>query len=455
MKRSGIMFLAIYLLLLTVPVRAAERQGAVSISPYIGGYSFEGAQHALTRPVYGLRMGYNMTRHLGVEGVLDFVASESTRTGDDFHNYSYHLDLLYNFMPDRMLVPYLAVGGGGITEDRPGGNDTDATVNYGGGLKYYLTESVAVRGDLRHLIRVEGETLNNWEYTVGMSFLFGGVRPAMVTPPAPAARPAAPPPEPEPPLPPPSAAEPAPEKTKYCITMYTLFDINQAVIKEEFRDEVARVGTFMQKFPSTTAVIEGHADEVGTCEHNLELSQKRAESVVNHLVENFNIDRSRLTARGYGKNCPVADNSTDEGRRKNRRIDAVIDCAIDIKGLTPVPDKLCMTLKVEFDQDKSEIKPEFDGEIAKVADFMKQNPDVTAVVEGHTDNVGAPEHNMKLSQMRAESVVNYLVQKFGIDPSRLSAKGFGDTRRIAYNSTPEGRAQNRRVNVILDCVLKK
>ena len=262
-------------------------------------------------------------------------------------------------------------------------------------------------------------------------------------------------PVPEPPLEPVPAAEPTPEMAKYCMTLNILFDIDKAVIRDEYRDEVNRVATFMQKFPTTTAVIEGHTDEVGTDEHNMQLSQRRAESVVNYLVDNFGIDRSRLTAKGYGKTLAGYGSGTEDGRQKNRRVEAIIDCAVDIKGMKPVPDRLCLNLKVQFDTDKGDIKPEANNEIANVADYMKENPTVTALVEGHTDNVGSAEHNMKLSQKRAESVVNYLVDKFGIERSRLSAKGYGDTRRIAYNTTPEGRAKNRRVNVILDCVIKK
>jgi OOP family OmpA-OmpF porin len=62
---------------------------------------------------------------------------------------------------------------------------------------------------------------------------------------------------------------------------------------------------------------------------------------------------------------------------------------------------------------------------------------------------------MKLSQQRAQNVVNYLVDNFGIERSRLSAKGYGATRRISYNNTPEGRQKNRRINAVIDCVVSK
>jgi OmpA-OmpF porin, OOP family len=257
------------------------------------------------------------------------------------------------------------------------------------------------------------------------------------------------PPEPVP------AAEPTPEKMKYCVSLNIEYDINSADIRPQYHDEVAKVGDFMKKYPSTTAVIEGYTDEVGSDDYNLQLSQRRAESVVKSLEDNFGIDATRLSAKGYGKTRPTADNSTNAGMQKNRRIKAIIDCALDVKEIAPPPERLCVTLKVQFDTDSAEIKPHFFDEVDKVGEYMKKYPTTTGVIEGHTDNVGNSEHNMELSRRRAETVVNYLVEKFGIDHSRLSAKGYGSTRSIAYNNTPEGRQKNRRINAIIDCVIEK
>jgi OOP family OmpA-OmpF porin len=250
------------------------------------------------------------------------------------------------------------------------------------------------------------------------------------------------------------AAEPTPGHYKYCITLHGEFDIDQAVIRPEYRDQVAKVGDFMKKYPTTTAVIEGHTDNVGSAQHNLDLSQRRAEAVVNYLVDNYGIDRSRLSAKGYGLTRPVADNGSDEGRQKNRRMEAIIDCVFEVKEIQPT-ERLCMGLVLDFDFGKADIKPQYRGEIAKVADYMKQYPTTTALIEGHTDNIGGYDLNMKLSQQRAENVVKYLADNFGIDRPRLSAKGYGYTRRIAYNNTSEGRQKNRRINAVIDCVIKK
>lgn len=244
------------------------------------------------------------------------------------------------------------------------------------------------------------------------------------------------------------AREPAPGRYKYCLTLHIEFDIDKAYIRPEYHDEVARVGDFMKRFETATAVIEGHTDNIGTNEHNMELSRRRAESVVNYLVEHFGIERSRLTAKGYGSSRPVADNATEDGRQKNRRIEAIIDCAFDLKSIKP-PNYLSMQLLIEFASGNADISPRYRSAMITIGELMKRYPETTALIEGHTDNIGGYEYNMKLSQQRAESVMNYLAENFGIERSRLTAKGFGDTRRVAYNNTPEGRKMNRRINAII------
>jgi outer membrane protein OmpA-like peptidoglycan-associated protein len=236
-----------------------------------------------------------------------------------------------------------------------------------------------------------------------------------------------------------------------CMTLKVQFDIDKYDVKPQYHDDIGRVADFMKKSPATTAVIEGHTDNVGTEEYNLELSQRRAESVAKYLVENFGIESSRLSAKGFGKTQPIADNTTEQGRIKNRRIEAIIDCTL-VKDFVPPPEILCFPFNIEFDTGKADIRPKYRNRLAGVADFMKKYPTTKAVIEGHTDDMGGAEYNMKLSQKRAESVMQYLITNFGIEPSRLSAKGYGDTRRIDYNTTPAGRQHNRRVEAIIDCV---
>lgn len=98
---------------------------------------------------------------------------------------------------------------------------------------------------------------------------------------------------------------------------------------------------------------------------------------------------------------------------------------------------------VFFETNKWDLKAESMVELNRLVDLLSANPDKKIEIGGHTDNVGSDEANLTLSQNRAKSVVDYLVKK-GIDPARLSSKGYGETAPVATNDTEEGRAKNRR-----------
>lgn len=110
-------------------------------------------------------------------------------------------------------------------------------------------------------------------------------------------------------------------------------------------------------------------------------------------------------------------------------------------------DAKIVTHGINFEIDKATILPESMGTLNMVAQVMKDNPDIKFDVEGFTDNTGTPAHNVALSQQRADAVKAQLVS-MGIPASRLTTKGFGDTKPISDNNTPEGRANNRRVEFV-------
>lgn len=115
-------------------------------------------------------------------------------------------------------------------------------------------------------------------------------------------------------------------------------------------------------------------------------------------------------------------------------------------------DALRMELRVFFDNDKSVIKEQYVPEIQKVAEKMNEYPNATASIEGHASRINARSsaaYNQRLSEARANAVKSMLVNQFGIAPTRISTVGYGFTRPIADNATPEGRAMNRRVYAII------
>ena len=106
---------------------------------------------------------------------------------------------------------------------------------------------------------------------------------------------------------------------------------------------------------------------------------------------------------------------------------------------------------VEFDTNKSDIKTKYDEDLNKLGTFLKEWPKAKGEISGHTDNVGTQKYNLKLSQRRAASVKKYLVDKFNIDPERLTTEGYGESKPIASNKTKAGKQQNRRIETNFTC----
>lgn len=102
---------------------------------------------------------------------------------------------------------------------------------------------------------------------------------------------------------------------------------------------------------------------------------------------------------------------------------------------------------IYFDTDKTDIKPESGKTLDEVASLLKIDRALKLEIAGHTDNTGSKEHNMQLSEGRAQAVVEVLVKKYGIDAARLHAKGYGDTKPVAPNDSDAGKAKNRRVEL--------
>ena len=101
-----------------------------------------------------------------------------------------------------------------------------------------------------------------------------------------------------------------------------------------------------------------------------------------------------------------------------------------------------------FATNSATIEGESTPTLADIGNMLKAHPELKLTIEGHTDNTGAAAHNQTLSEQRAASVAQYLESHFQVDASRLVTKGYGDTKPVASNDTPEGRQQNRRVDLV-------
>ena len=247
------------------------------------------------------------------------------------------------------------------------------------------------------------------------------------------------------------------------------FPSAKAVILEEYQEELEEAAELLQHNPGIQLLIEGHTDNSGNSEDNKKLSKARAENVRDTLIERYGVSADRLTAEGYGDSRPLTGNETPEGRGRNRRVVAVLH---SIKAAPPeaakcpalpagekdergcprpirVEHETSVRLDMEFETGKADILPEYEHEIAELAELLQKDPAALAELEGHTDNRGDHQKNKELSAKRAQAVADLLVSKYSIDRARLAPEGYGDSRPIADNSTEEGRRKNRRVIAII------
>ena len=177
MRKIHFILAVLLLVSLSTPALAQISSGAFSLSPFVGGFLFDGGEYLEHRPVYGLRLGFDFTKNWGAEAVLSYVNTNYTQTDSSTDVYNYRLEGLYHFMPDSKLVPFLAAGVGGMsinyTDSTPNQNRT--VVDYGAGLKYFLMDWLALRGDVRHVLSF-GSVHSNLEYTIGLTFYCGVYR---------------------------------------------------------------------------------------------------------------------------------------------------------------------------------------------------------------------------------------------------------------------------------------
>lgn len=102
-----------------------------------------------------------------------------------------------------------------------------------------------------------------------------------------------------------------------------LFELNKSTLKSGAERSLEKVAAFLTEYPNRSVLIEGFTDSLGTAEYNQDLSERRAETVLNEL-QRLGINSSRLTSKGYGEDYPVASNATEAGRQQNRRVELII-----------------------------------------------------------------------------------------------------------------------------------
>lgn len=395
----------------------ANREGQFSISPVIGGYTYDNNQYRKSdvNMIYGGRVGYNVTSNFGIEGLFDYV--NSYFAGKDINMYRYGGELLYHFIPENPFVPYLAVGLAGLNFDAARADKkTRAAFDYGLGAKYFVSDRFALRGDVRHIIySYNSQTMNNLEYTLGAYIPFGGVKPA--------AQPVEPVPAPAP-----KVVEPAPVPVPPAAPTAALTVAPATVTKGQ------------------SATLSWNSQNASGCDIQPAIGPVPSQGVKSVTPDS---DTSyNLTCTGAGGTATSA---------------AGVTVVVPPPAPAPAPitpkaaaaaKRFCSKpaiLNIQFDTNKADIKPQYHADLKNVGEFLRDFPKAKGEISGHTDNVGSNAFNQKLSERRAESVGKYIVTTFGIDARRITTKGYGEIKPIASNKTQAGKTRNRRIEANFTC----
>lgn len=156
--------------------------------------------------------------------------------------------------------------------------------------------------------------------------------------------------------------------------------------------------------------------------------------------------------------APVVGDADQDGVTddKDQCANTPITDKVDAVGCSIFTEKeVSIALNAQFDNDSSVVKEQYHGDIEKLAAFLKRFPNTDVEIGGHASNVGTPAYNLALSQRRADAIAQILVNKFGIDSSRVKSVGYGITKPKAAGNSKAAHAINRRIEAIVTASVKE
>ncbi len=365
-----------------------------SINPHAGVHIFfDNDQNLDTSGVFGLGLGYAFSERWGIEGIFDFSNPNVDEGSGDVDIFRYGLDALYHFRPDKKLVPYLSVGAGAMTFDpSSGSNSTKAQANAGGGLKYFVTDSLALRADTRYLASFD-DTYHNFLGTLGLTYVFGAGGDG-------------------------ERAEAVPAKEEIVAAVVPRDSDGDGV--NDDRDRCPDTPSDMSADANGCPVrVDGDGDGVEDAMDACAGTPNGVSVGPNGCPRDGDADG---TADGDDR-CP----GTPRGARVDARGCWVLDT-------------------VRFETSKATLKSGSAATLTEALGVLQQNPELRVELQGYSDNTGSASFNRALSEKRAKAVADYFVSQ-GIAADRLFHKGFGPENPVASNDTAEGRAKNRRVEM--------
>ena len=434
-----------------VPAMAAYGdEGTVEAGVY-GGYGLllgdYGGLELKHGPLAGARVGYFIDRHISLEPSYQwlFTKTDLPAGNQNATLRSLRTNLLYNFLPDNPIRPFVTGGlGWGQTKVNGGVLDShDLELNAGVGLRWMVREMIGARFDARYVHMDVGDGLNdrqhNIEFALGATFMFGGT------------------PRED------SDGDGVYDKNDKCPNTASGAKVDATGCTSDADGDGVPDG--VDKCPNTVKGLI--VDEKG-CKQDTDKdgipdgADRCPETPEGAKVNSFGcgvdadgdgiedkVDKCPDTPKGASvdqKGCPLDSDGDGVANYLDKCAGTEAGIKVDENGC-PLESKARGVLKgVNFKPSSSELTESSFATLDEVAATLNEVPEVKAEVQGHTDSQGGAVGNQKLSQKRAQAVADYLISK-GVAPERLTVKGYGESNPIADNGTPQGRAENRRVEL--------
>lgn len=371
----------------------ADREQTVYLNPFAGYQLFDDKRDLSETATFGVGVEYRFLPNWAVEGVYSRADADRKYTDGASDFEEFRVDGTYYFAgPDETWNPYVSLGAGhadfgnGQAGVRTAGTDHDETrVNVGTGFRYNVTDQVSLRGDLREFHGIDESTFDT-QVSLGLSLAF----------------------------------------------THTVAGAAQQQPADADNDGVADDRDQCPGTPSG-AQVDSRGCELDGDNDGVADSQDQCPGTP---------AGARVDSRG----CELDSDGDGVVNSRDQCPNTTAGAEVDDTGCEGVSETVeTIELKVQFPSNSSVIGDTYDAEIRRVADFMRQYPETTVEIAGHTDSAGEAGYNQFLSQRRAEAVARRLTDALGIDADRVSAVGYGEAEPIASNDSAAGRAQNRRV----------
>ncbi|RRQ50161.1 OmpA family protein [Maribacter algicola] len=364
---------------------------------------------------------------IGARGSLNKISKLGDVSVDDLSHYAIDGTIKYNLTKETVIQPFIEVGGGYTWVDEIGAG----TVNGGLGLNFWFTENLGLTLQSTYKHAFEDYGVKHFQHLAGISVKFGGTD---------------------------TDGDGIYDKDDACPEVAGLEAFNGCPDSdgdgiEDSKDSCPNEAGSKEMNGCPDADGDGVADKDDACPNEAGLAALAGcPDADGDGVADKDDECPNEAGPSENKGCPWPDSDGDSVLDKDDQCPEVAGTVANA-GCPEVTEEVQKQLNdyartILFDTGKSSIKAESTSVMVDIIQILNEYPNAKFTVEGHTDSVGSAKLNQSLSESRALSVKEFLVDK-GIEEFRLSAVGYGEDKPIATNNTAAGRAQNRRVEINL------